>query len=384
MLDHTPFYAESGGQVGDRGVLLFDGGEFIVSETQKIQTEVFGHRGRLQSGKLSVNDTTLAKVDLVTRARTERNHSVTHLMHKALREVLGPHVEQKGSLVDADKTRFDFAHNLPITDREIYQIEAIVNAEIFTNTKTDASVMKMDEAQKIGAVMLFGEKYGEKVRVLKIGSSQELCGGTHVNRTGDIGLFKIRMQSGVAAGVRRIEAVTGDTALAYVQQNEIYLTEVAKALKTQPEDATQKLSQLNDSIRRLEKDLSQLKSKLAGSQGDDLIKRAQDVKGIKVLASSLESVDTKTMREILDRLRGKLKTCIVVFGTENAGKLKLIVGVSEDLTTKIKAGELVNFVAKQVGGKGGGRADIAQAGGTQPENLEKALNSVLDWVEQKL
>jgi len=338
----------------------------------------------LQSGKLSVNDTTIAKVDSVTRARTERNHSVTHLMHKALREVLGSHVEQKGSLVDADKTRFDFAHNSPITDEEIYQIEAIVNAEVFANTKTDASVMKLDEAQKTGAVMLFGEKYGEEVRVLKIGSSQELCGGTHVNRTGDIGLFKIRMQSGVAAGVRRIEAVTGDTALAYVQQKEIYLTEIAKELKTQPEDATQKLSQLNDSIRRLEKDLSQLKSKLAGSQGDDLIKRAQDVKGIKVLASSLESVDTKTMREILDRLRGKLKTCIVVFGTESAGKVKLIAGVTEDLTIKIKAGELVNFVAMQVGGKGGGRADIAQAGGTQPENLEKALNSVLDWVEQKL
>jgi alanyl-tRNA synthetase len=384
VLDHTPFYAESGGQIGDRGVLLFDGGEFVVAETQKIQAEVFGHTGQLQSGKLSVNDTILAKVDPVTRARTERNHSVTHLMHKALREVLGSHVEQKGSLVDADKTRFDFAHNLPITDGEIYQIEAIVNAEIFTNTKTEASVMKMDEAQKTGAVMLFGEKYGDEVRVLKIGSSQELCGGTHVNRTGDIGLFKIRMQSGVAAGIRRIEAVTGDTALSYVQQNEMYLTEVAKALKTQPEDATQKLSQLNDSIRRLEKDLSLLKSKLAGSQGDDLIKQVREVKGIKVLVSSLESVDIKTMREILDRLKGKLKTCIVVFGTESAGKVKLIAGVTEDLTTKIKAGELVNFVAMQVGGKGGGRADIAQAGGTEPENLEKALNSVLDWVEQKL
>ena len=384
VLNHTPFYAESGGQIGDRGVLLFDGGEFVVEETQKIQAEVFGHRGQLQSGKLSVNDKVLAEVDPVMRARTERNHSVTHLMHKALREVLGSHVEQKGSLVDADKTRFDFAHNLPITDEEIYQIEAIVNAEIFTNTKTDASVMKMDEAQKTGAVMLFGEKYGEKVRVLKVGSSQELCGGTHVNRTGDIGLFKIRMQSGVAAGVRRIEAVTGDTALSYVQQNEIYLTEIAKALKTQPEDALQKLFQLNDSARRLEKDLSQMKSKLVGSQEGDLIKRAHDVKGIKVLISSLESVDTKTIREVLDRLRGKLKTCIVVLGTVEAGKVKLMAGVTEDLTIKIKAGALVNFVAMQVGGKGGGRDDIAQAGGTKPENLEKALNSVLEWVEQKL
>jgi alanyl-tRNA synthetase len=384
VLDHTPFYAESGGQTGDRGVLLFAGGELVVAETQKIQAEVFGHRGQLQSGKLSVNDMILAKVDPVVRARTERNHSVTHLMHKALREVLGSHVEQKGSLVDADKTRFDFAHNLPVTDGEIRQIEAIVNTEIFTNTKTDASVMKMEEAQKTGAVMLFGEKYGEEVRVLKIGSSQELCGGTHVNRTGDIGLFKIRMQSGVAAGIRRVEAVTGEAALAYVQQNEMYLLGVSRELKTQPEDAAQKLSQLNDNIRRLEKDLSRLKSKLAGSQGDDLVNQVRDIKGIKVLASSLESVDAKTMREILDRLKNKLKTCIVVFGTESAGKVTLIAGVTEDLTTKIKAGELVNFVAMQVGGKGGGRADIAQAGGTQPENLVKALDSVSDWVEQKL
>jgi alanyl-tRNA synthetase len=384
VLDHTPFYAESGGQTGDRGVLLFDGGELAVTETQKIQADVFGHRGQIQSGKLSVNDTVLAKVDPVARARTERNHSVTHLMHKALREVLGSHVEQKGSLVDADKTRFDFAHNLPVTDGEIRQIEAIVNAEIFTNTKTDANVMKMEEAQKTGAVMLFGEKYGEEVRVLKIGSSQELCGGTHVNRTGDIGLFKIRMQSGVAAGIRRVEAVTGEAALAYVQQNEKYLLGVSRELKTQPEDAAQKLSQLNDNIRRLEKDLSRLKSKLAGSQGDDLVNQVRDIKGIKVLASSLESVDAKTMREILDRLKNKLKTCIVVFGTESAGKVTLIAGVTEDLTTKIKAGELVNFVAMQVGGKGGGRADVAQAGGTQPENLVKALDSVSDWVEQKL
>ena len=384
VLDHTPFYAESGGQIGDRGVLLFDGGELVVAETQKIQAEVFGHKGQLQSGKLSVNDTVIAKVDPVARARTERNHSVTHLMHKALREVLGSHVEQKGSLVDADKTRFDFAHNLPVTDEEICQIENVVNAEIFTNTKTDARVMKMEEAQKTGAVMLFGEKYGKEVRVLKIGSSQELCGGTHVNRTGDIGLFKIRMQSGVAAGVRRIEAVTGSAALAHVQQNEMYLLGVTRELKTQPDDVVQKLSQLNDNIRRLEKDLSRLKSKVAGSQGDDLVSQVQDIKGIKVLVSSLENVDTKAMREILDRLREKLKTCIVVFGTESEGKVKLIAGITEDLTTKIRAGELVNFVAMQVGGKGGGRADIAQAGGIQPENLAKALDSVPGWVEQKL
>jgi alanyl-tRNA synthetase len=384
VLDHTPFYAESGGQTGDQGVLLFDGGELAVVETQKIQADVFGHRGQLQSGKLSVNDTVLAKVDPVTRSLTERNHSVTHLMHKALREVLGSHVGQKGSLVDADKTRFDFAHNLPLTNEEIQRVEKIVNTEIFANTKTDACVMKMEDAKKTGAVMLFGEKYGEEVRVLKIGSSLELCGGTHVIRTGDIGLFKIRMQSGVAAGIRRVEAITGEAALAYVQQKEMYLLGVAKELKSQPEEAAHKLFQLNENIRRLEKDLSRLKSKLAGSQGDDIVNQAKNIKGIKVLASRLENVDTKSMREILDRIREKLKTCIVVFGTESIGKVTLIAGVTEDLTTKIKAGELVNFVAMQVGGKGGGRADFAQAGGTQPENLAKALHSVSEWVEQKL
>jgi alanyl-tRNA synthetase len=384
VLDHTPFYAESGGQVGDSGNLSFNDGVFIVEDTKKIQSDVFGHRGHLKKGVLATGDEVIAEVDHCKRVNTEHNHSVTHLMHKALREVLGSHVEQKGSLVDADKTRFDFAHNLPMTNEEIQQVEKIVNAEIFSNTKTDASIMKMEEAQKTGAVMLFGEKYGEEVRVLKIGSSQELCGGTHVNRTGDIGLFKIRMQSGVAAGIRRVEAITGAAALAYVQQNEMNLLGVSRELKTQPEEAAQKLSQLNDKMRRLEKDLSQLKSRLAGSQGDDLVNQTQEVKGIKVLASSLESVDAKTMREILDRLKNKLTTCVVVFGTERAGKVTLIAGVTDDLTTKIKAGELVNFVAMQVGGKGGGRADFAQAGGTQPENLVKALDSVLGWVEQQL
>ena len=384
VLDHTPFYAESGGQVGDSGKLLFDEGVFIVEDTKKIQSNVFGHKGVLNKGILVAGDEVIAEVDRRKRAKTECNHSVTHLMHKALREVLGSHVEQKGSLVDADKTRFDFAHNLPMTNEEIQQVEKIVNTEIFSNTKIDASVMKIEEAQKTGAVMLFGEKYGEEVRVLKIGSSMELCGGTHVNYTGDIGLFKIRMQSGVAAGIRRVEAITGEAALAYVQQNEMYLLGITRELKAQPEEATQKLFQLNDTLRRLEKDLSRLKSRFAGSQGNELIDQAQEIKGIKVLASSLESVDVKTMREILDQLKNKLTTCIIVFGAESAGKIILIAGVTDDLTKKIKAGELVNFVAMQVGGKGGGRADFAQAGGTQPENLEKALGSVSDWVEQKL
>jgi alanyl-tRNA synthetase len=384
VLDHTPFYAESGGQVGDRGELLSGSGTFTVAETQKIQTDVFGHRGQLNNGRLAVNDKVSAEVDPIARARTERNHSVTHLMHKALREVLGAHVQQKGSLVDADKTRFDFAHNLPMTDAEIREVEVMVNAEIFTNTKTDARVMKMEDAQKTGALMLFGEKYGDEVRVLGIGSSRELCGGTHVNRTGDIGLFKIRAQSGVAAGIRRVEAVTGEEALEYVQQNEIQLLEIARALKTQPEEATQKISQIIDNVRRLEKDLSRLKSKLASAQGDDVVDQVREIKGVNVLAVSLEGVDAKTMRETLDRFKNKLKSCIVVLGTEQAGKVTLIAGVTADLTAKVKAGDLVNFVALQVGGKGGGRADIAQAGGTQPDNLPTALDSVADWVKQQL
>ncbi len=384
VLDHTPFYAESGGQVGDRGKLLFDGGVFVVEDTKKIQTDVFGHRGYLNNGKLTAGDKVMAEVDKAMRANTQRNHSVTHLMHKALREVLGVHVEQKGSLVDSDKTRFDFAHNLPMTDAEIRQVESMVNAEIFINTKIDARVMKMEDAQKTGAVMLFGEKYGEEVRVLKIGSSQELCGGTHVNRTGDIGLFKIRNQSGIAAGIRRIEAITGEAALEHVQQNEMQLLEISRVLKTQPEEATQKISQIMDNVRCLEKDLSRLKSKLASSQGDDLIDRALEIKGVKVLAASLYDVDAKTMRETLERFKNTLKSCVVVLGAEEAGKVTLIAGVTADLTAKIKAGDLVNFVALQVGGKGGGRAEIAQAGGTQPENLVTALNSVSDWVEQQL
>lgn len=384
VLDHTPFYAESGGQVGDCGFLSCDNGVFVVQDTIKIQADVFGHRGYLKSGKLAVGDKVIAEVNQESRTRTECNHSVTHLMHKALREVLGSHVVQKGSLVDADKTRFDFAHNIPMTNEEIQQVEKIVNTEIFLNTKTDASIMKMEEARKTGAVMLFGEKYGEEVRVLKIGSSQELCGGTHVKRTGDIGLFKIRMQSSVAAGIRRVEAVTGEAALAYVQQNEKYLLGVIRELKAQPDEVVQKLSQINNNVRHLEKELSRLKSKLAGSQGDDLVNQARDIKGIKVLASVLDNVDTKSMRVLLDHLRDKLKTCIVVFGTGSVGKVSLIAGISEDLTAKIKAGDLINFVARQVGGKGGGRADFAQAGGTQPENLVKALDSVSGWVEQKL
>ena len=384
VLDQTPFYAESGGQVGDCGELLAANGTFAVSDTQKIQSDVFGHKGLLRSGRLVIGDKVLAKVNPVARARTERNHSVTHLMHKALRQVLGAHVQQKGSLVDADKTRFDFAHNQPMTDAEIREVEVLVNAEILTNAATGARMMAIEDAKKTGAMMLFGEKYSDEVRVLDIGSSRELCGGTHVKRTGDIGLFKIVAESGVAAGVRRIEAVTGEGALAYIQQQESQLQQVAGAIKVQPQEAATRIAQILDSVKHLEKELARMKSKLASSQGDDLAGQVREVKGAKVLAVCLEDADSRTLRETLDKLKDKFRSCVVVLAAIEAEKVKLIAGVSADLTTKVKAGELINFVALQVGGKGGGRADMAQAGGTQPDNLPAALESVAGWVEQRL
>jgi len=384
VLDQTPFYAESGGQIGDCGELLAANGTFAVSDTQKIQSDVFGHKGLLRSGRLVTGDKVLARVNPETRARTERNHSVTHLMHKALREVLGAHVQQKGSLVDADKTRFDFAHNQPMTDAEIRKVEVLVNAEILTNAATEARMMAIEDAKKTDAMMLFGEKYGDEVRVLNIGSSRELCGGTHVKRTGDIGLFKIVAESGVAAGVRRVEAMTGEGALAYIQQQESQLQQVAGAVKVQPQEVAIRIMQILDNVKHLEKELARMKSKLAGSQGDDLAVQVREVKGAKVLAVCLEDADSRTLRETLDKLKDKFRSCVVVLGAIEAGRVKLIAGVSADLATKVKAGELVNFVALQVGGKGGGRADMAQAGGTQPDNLPAALESVAGWVEQRL
>ncbi|MDN5752711.1 MAG: alanine--tRNA ligase [Nitrosospira sp.] len=384
VLDQTPFYAESGGQVGDCGELLAANGAFAISDTQKIQSDVFGHKGLLRSGRLVTGDKVLAEVNAVARARTERNHSVTHLMHKALREVLGAHVQQKGSLVDADKTRFDFAHNQPMTNGEIREVEVLVNAEIRANAATEARMMAIEDAQKTGAMMLFGEKYGSEVRVLDIGSSRELCGGTHVKRTGDIGLFKIVAESGVAAGVRRVEAVTGERALGYVQQQESQLQQVADAVKAQPREAATRIAQILDNVKQLEKELARMKSKLVSSQGADLAGQVREVKGAKVLAVCLEDADSRTLRDTLDKFKNKFSSCIVVLGAIEAGRVKLIAGVSADLATKVKAGELVNFVALQVGGKGGGRADMAQAGGTQPDNLPAALESVAGWVEQRL
>jgi len=384
VLDRTPFYAESGGQAGDAGELVSDHGTFAVADTLKIQSDVFGHHGKLETGVLNVGDKIAARVDAVRRARTMRNHSATHLMHKALREVLGPHVQQKGSLVDSDKTRFDFSHNEPITEDQMQQVEAIVNAEILANAATAAQIMKFDDAVKHGAMALFGEKYGDEVRVLDIGTSRELCGGTHVSRTGDIGFFKVVSEGGVAAGIRRIEATTGDRALAYVQAQEQKLAGAAAALRTSPQEVGQKISQIIDNVRNLEKELARLKSKLASSQGDDLATQAVVVKGVNVLAAAMDGADSKALREGMDKLKDKLKSAAIVLAAIEGGKVALIAGVTADLTGKVKAGELVNFVAQQVGGKGGGRPDMAQAGGTDPSKLPEALKSVQAWVEQKL
>jgi len=389
VLNSTPFYAESGGQVGDRGVLeaISDGHvtRFAVADTQKIQADVFGHHGTLESGALSVGDVVQAKVDLATRERTRNNHSATHLMHAALRAVLGKHVQQKGSLVDAERTRFDFSHDKAVTPEEIRRIEDMVNTAIRANAPVTANVMKYDDAIKAGALAFFGDKYGDEVRVLAMGDhSTELCGGTHVARTGDIGLFKIVAEGGVAAGVRRVEAVTGQGALELVQALDRQLHEAAYLLKAPAAELTQKIAQVQDHVKSLEKDLARLKSKLAASQGDDLAARAVDIKGIKVLAAALEGADAKTLRDTMDQLKGKLKSAIVVLGAVEAGKVQLAAGVTSDAIGKVKAGDLVNYVAQQVGGKGGGRPDMAMAGGTDPARLPDALASVTAWAEQRL
>ncbi len=384
VLDTTPFYAESGGQVGDEGLLLAGLARFDVGDTQKIKADVFGHHGTVTQGTLNVGDQVTALVNMETRAATERNHSVTHLMHKALREVLGSHVQQKGSLVNAERTRFDFAHNAPVTEAQIRAIEARVNTEILDNEATQARLMDIESAQKTGAMMLFGEKYGDSVRVLDIGSSRELCGGTHVQRTGDIGLFKVVGESGVAAGVRRIEAVTGANALAYLQQLEDTVTQAAGTLKTPAAELNTRLGQVLDQVKVLEKEIAALKGKLASSQGDDLVAQAVDVKGIKVLAAQLDGADAKTLRDTLDQLKNKLKTAAIVLAAVDGDKVQLAAGVTADSVGKVKAGELVNFVAQQVGGKGGGKPDMAMAGGTDASKLGAALASVQGWVADKL
>ncbi len=384
VLEATPFYSESGGQVGDEGAVFSDAGLFEVGDTQKIKADVFGHHGTLKTGTLKVGDAVTAHVDATQRAATVRNHSATHLMHKALREVLGDHVQQKGSLVNAERTRFDFAHNAPVTDAQIREIENRVNAEILSNAAAQARVMDIESAQKTGAMMLFGEKYGETVRVLDIGSSRELCGGTHVQRTGDIGLFKVVGESGVAAGVRRIEAITGSNALHYLQELEETVGAAAATLKAPVAELGERLSNVVDHVKALEKEISALKGKLASAQGDELVTQALDIKGVKLLAAKLEGADTKTLRDTMDKLKDKLKTAVIVLAAVEGDKVQLAVGVTTDTTSKVKAGELVNYLAGQVGGKGGGKADMAMAGGTDASKLPAALASVQAWVTGKL
>ena len=388
VLDTTPFYAESGGQVGDEGVIGTSSAVFEVQDTQKIKADVFGHHGVLASGSLKVGDTVAAQVNLELRAKTIRNHSATHLMHKALREVLGEHVQQKGSLVNAERTRFDFAHNAPVTDAQILAIEAQVNAEILNNAAASAKVMDIEAAKATGAMMLFGEKYGDSVRVLEIGSSKELCGGVHVQRTGDIGLFKIVSEGGIASGVRRIEAVTGQNALAYLQDLEATAAKAASALKVTVPELGDRLQALLDQNKSLEKEISALKGQLASHQGDALLSQAVDLKGIKFLVAKMENVSAadaaQTLRDTVGKLKDKLKSAVVVLASVDGGKVQLATGATADVMGKVKSGDLVNYLAAQVGGKGGGRPDMAMAGGTDASGLDKALASAQGWVSEKL
>ena len=386
ILDHSPFYAESGGQVGDRGVIRAgEGGVFRVIDTQKQGSGVFAHIGLVTQGEIKQGDEVEALVDEQRRAATRLNHSATHLMHAALRQVLGDHVQQKGSLVDPERLRFDFSHFQPLSADELYKIETLVNDQIRANAKVETRIMPIDQAMEAGAMALFGEKYGDEVRVLSMGEfSVELCGGTHANRAGDIGVFKIISETGTASGVRRIEAVTGAGALDYIGETEKNLGEVANLVKAGREETTAKVGQLLERNRKLEKELDALKAKLANSQGSDLAGQAQDVAGIMVLAARLEGADAKSLRETVDQLKNKLGAAAVVLAAVSDGKVALVGGVSKAETKRLKAGELVNHVASQIGGRGGGRPDMAQAGGNQPENLDAALASVADWVKQQI
>jgi len=383
MLDQTPFYAESGGQVGDHGQLKAANGVFEVSDTQKQGSDAIAHIGSVTTGALRVGDSVEAQVNWQRRQAIILNHSGTHLLHAALRKVLGDHVQQKGSLVDPERLRFDFAHYEPVSPEQLAEIERLVNQQIRANAVAETRVMSIDDAKQSGAMALFGEKYGDDVRVLSMGEfSVELCGGTHVDHAGDIGLLKITAESGIASGVRRIEAVTGETAMLWVASNEQRLQKIADLVKGSRDDADEKVAQMLDRQRQLEKELKQLKGKMASSQGSDLASQAVEINGIKVLAARLDGADTQVLRDTLDQLKNKLGSAAVVLATVDGDKVSIVAGVTKDQTGQLKAGELVNFVASQVGGKGGGRPDMAQAGGNQPEHLDEALASVPGWVEQ--
>ena len=388
VLDQTPFYAESGGQVGDRGHFFGlesnKGFEAEVHDTQKISAEVFGHHALIRQGLLRVGDVLKAQVNKSLRANTIRNHSATHLMHKALREVLGAHVQQKGSLVDEHKTRFDFSHHSAMKPEEIREVERIVNEEILSNQASAAQLMSFDEAVKAGAMALFGEKYGDTVRVLDIGSSRELCGGTHVERTGDIGSFRIVAESGVAAGIRRVEAITGEQAIKLSQDQDARLERIAGMLKAPSADIDSKLRDVLEHMKAMERELAQLKSKMAAAQGTGLAGQAKRIGQVHCLAAKLDAVDSKAMREAMDQLKQQLGSAVIVLAVVEAERVSLVAGVTKDLLSSVKAGDLVNFVAQQIGGKGGGRPDLAQAGGSDVAKLPEALDSVHDWVSDKL
>jgi alanyl-tRNA synthetase len=384
VLDHTPFYAESGGQIGDTGVLLGAKSRFTVRDTQKIGASI-SHIGVLDAGEMRAGDAVEAQVDGERRKAIALNHSATHLLHAALRKVLGKHVEQKGSLVAADRLRFDFSHSQALSADELHRVEELVNSEIRDNAAADTRVMALDDAVAAGAMSLFGEKYESDVRVLSIGEfSMELCGGTHVERAGDIGLFKITSESGVAAGVRRVEAVTGRGAYEWVVRTDHVLRDVAAMLRGSREDVDEKVRELVERSRRLEKEVQQLKSKLASGQGGDLSAQAKSVGGVKVLAAQIDGADVRSLRAAVDQLKSKLGSCVIVLASVEDGKVVLVAGVSEDLMTRMKAGDIAGAVAAKVGGRGGGRADFAQAGGTQPENLSAALAEVESLVRSRL
>lgn len=384
VLEQSAFYAESGGQAGDIGQITSDNASFNVTDTHK-QGKAFAHIGQLENGNLQVGDTVTAHIDEANRIATALNHSATHLLHAALQKELGDHVTQKGSLVNAHRLRFDFSHFEPVNDQQLHTIERMVNQQIRLNHDVETQLMDLEQAKTSGAMALFGEKYDAKVRVLSMGEfSVELCGGTHVNRTGDIGLLKITSEAGIASGVRRIEAVTGEIALDYIDANQSSLKAVATAIKAKPDNVEEKTEQLVQRHRQLEKDLDALKSKLANSAGSDLASSAQNIAGINVIASQLEGADTKSLRDTVDQLKNKLAPAAIVLSTVDGDKITLIAGVTKDATDKLKAGDLVAHVANQVGGKGGGRPDMAQGGGNQPQNLDNALNSVNDWISAQL
>jgi alanyl-tRNA synthetase len=384
VLDETPFYAESGGQVGDTGKLITDNAVFLVEDTQK-QGKAFLHIGIIDSGSLNKGDTVLAEINNDLRKAIKRNHSATHLMHAALRNVLGDHVQQKGSLVTAERTRFDFSHFEPLTQQQIYAIERQVNAEIMHNIKTTDVEMPLEQAKKAGAMALFGEKYDDVVRVVSMGDySTELCGGTHVKRAGDIGFFKIVGESGIAAGVRRIEAVTGGGAVAWAEHRECQIDSIADTLKSSRDEVEDKVRQLVERLREQEKTLALLKTKMATQAGTDLSAQAEDINGVKVLTANLEGADSKALRDTMDQLKNKLGSAAIVLISEDDGKVRVVAGVTKDKTSMIKAGDLVNIAAAEVGGKGGGRPDMAQAGGSQPENISKALTAAKNWLQEKL